>query len=74
MKLLRYPDLVDRGVVRSRMTLKRLIDSQGFPPGCLVTPNSRVWPENEVDDWIKSRPVPRKTDVRSKKTAQMEAM
>ena len=31
MKLIRYPDLVAKGVVNSRMTLKRLIDMQGFP-------------------------------------------
>ena len=31
MKLIRYNDLVAKGVVNSRMTLKRLIDTQGFP-------------------------------------------
>ena len=35
MKLIRYPGLVAKGVVNSRMTLKRLIDMQGFPPGVL---------------------------------------
>jgi len=60
MKLIRYPNLVEKGVVKSRMTLKRLIDSQGFPPGALITPNCRCWDEEEVDRWIASRPVARK--------------
>jgi predicted DNA-binding transcriptional regulator AlpA len=61
MKLLRYPDLVAKGIVASRMTLKRLIDFQGFPPGVLITPNSRVWDEADVEAWIANRPVARKT-------------
>jgi predicted DNA-binding transcriptional regulator AlpA len=60
MKLIRYHDLVAKGVVNSRMTLKRLIDDQGFPPGVLITPNARAWDESEVDNWIANRPTARK--------------
>src|SRR2546423_13402465 len=60
MKLLRYRDLKATGVVNSRMTLKRLIDSQGFPAGILITPNARAWLEDEVDEWIANRPTARK--------------
>jgi predicted DNA-binding transcriptional regulator AlpA len=60
MKLLRYTDLVARGIVNSRMTLKRLIDSQDFPTGVLITPNSRAWDETAVDAWIANRPIARK--------------
>jgi predicted DNA-binding transcriptional regulator AlpA len=60
MKYLRFPDLQARGVVNSRMTLKRLIDNQGFPPGVLLTPNARAWTEAEVNEWLASRPVARK--------------
>jgi predicted DNA-binding transcriptional regulator AlpA len=42
------------------MTLKRLIDDRGFPPGILITPNARAWDEGEVDAWIASRPTTRK--------------
>jgi predicted DNA-binding transcriptional regulator AlpA len=55
VKLIRYPDLVERGVVASRMTLWRLIREYGFPPGMLVTPNARAWDEAEVDAWLASR-------------------
>jgi predicted DNA-binding transcriptional regulator AlpA len=61
MRLIRYNDLVEKGVVNSRMTLKRLIDSHGFPPGKLITPNARAWEEVEVDAWIANWPVARKT-------------
>ncbi len=65
MRLLRYPDLKAKGVVNSRMTLKRLIDKQNFPPGFLITPNSRAWLEAAVDEWILSRPVSKKTEAAS---------
>jgi predicted DNA-binding transcriptional regulator AlpA len=64
MRLIRYTDLVAKGVVNSRMTLKRLIDNQDFPPGILVTPNSRAWDEGEVDAWIGARPAARKPSTR----------
>ena len=64
MKLIRYNDLVAKGVVNSRMTLKRLIDTQGFPTGRLITPNSRAWDEEDVDAWIAERPIGRKTEAR----------
>jgi predicted DNA-binding transcriptional regulator AlpA len=64
MRLIRYNDLVAKGVVNSRMTLKRLIDDQGFPAGVLITPNARAWDETLVDDWIANRPVARKGSSR----------
>ncbi len=60
-QMLRFPDLVARGLFVSRMTLKRAIDSQGFPPGVLITPNARAWSEAEVNAWIAARPVSRKS-------------
>jgi predicted DNA-binding transcriptional regulator AlpA len=61
MKFLRYTDLVARGIIRSRMTLKRRIDDQDFPPGCLLSPNCRAWDEAEIEAWLLTRPVARKT-------------
>jgi predicted DNA-binding transcriptional regulator AlpA len=55
VKLIRYNDLVARGVVASRMTLWRLIREYNFPEGKLITPNARAWDEAEVDAWIASR-------------------
>jgi predicted DNA-binding transcriptional regulator AlpA len=64
MKWIRYPDLVAKGIVNSRMTLKRLIDFQGFPAGVLITPNARAWDEAAVDAWIAARPAARKPSTR----------
>lgn len=61
MKLLRYSDLVERGLFRSRMTLRRAIAEQGFPAGILLTPNCRVWAVAEIDAYVASRPSGKKT-------------
>jgi predicted DNA-binding transcriptional regulator AlpA len=66
MKLIDYNALVEKGVVNSRMTLKRLIDDHGFPPGILVTPNARRWDEDLVDAWVANRPTARKPFTRNR--------
>ncbi len=55
MKYLRFRDLVERGIIRNRVTLGRWIRDQGFPAGVLLGPNSRAWPEADVDAWLASR-------------------
>lgn len=72
MRLLRFPDLIARGLFNSRMTLKRAIDTQGFPPGVLITPNARAWDEDEVNAWVTSRPAARKV-IRQKAAPQCAA-
>jgi hypothetical protein len=47
---------VANGIVRNRMTLKRRIEKDGFPPGRLTGPNERTWNEAEIDAWYASRP------------------
>ena len=71
MQLLRFADLKQRGVVRSRMTLARWIAGEGFPPGKLLSPSCRVWSEEEVARWLASRPIARKaaTAPRSEEAA-----
>lgn len=54
--LLRFRDLKARNIVRNFVTLGRWIEREGFPPGRLLGPNSRVWTEDEIEAWIKSRP------------------
>jgi hypothetical protein len=57
------------------MTLKRLIDGQGFPAGRLITPNARAWSEDEVDAWIATRPAARKqSGGKSRSAAQPAAV
>jgi predicted DNA-binding transcriptional regulator AlpA len=57
--LLRFRDLKARGIVSNHPTLKRWIDKEGFPPGRLLGPNTRVWLESEIEAWIASRPTER---------------
>ena len=50
-------DLKERGIVTSWPALKRKIDREGFPIGFLLGPNTRAWTEEEITDWLASRPV-----------------
>jgi hypothetical protein len=56
MRRLRYPDLVARGIVNNRATLKNWIEKQGFPPGQLTGPNTRTWGDGEVQGYLDNRP------------------
>jgi hypothetical protein len=52
---MRFRDLVAKGVVRNRVTLKNWIDTLGFPPGEMTGPNTRTWKEGQVEAWLDSR-------------------
>jgi len=52
----RFKNLRERGIVDSRPQLKNLIDNYGFPPGRLLSPQVRGWTEEEVTEWLASRP------------------
>jgi hypothetical protein len=54
--LLRFIDLKQRNIVRNHVTLKRWIEREGFPPGLLLGPNTRVWHESSVEAWLATRP------------------
>ena len=47
--------LVARNIVRNRVTLGRWIENNDFPPGFLIGPNSRAWPEDQVEAWLVAR-------------------
>ena len=56
MMLLRFADLKAMGIVGNWPTLKRWIDSEGFPPGRMLGKNTRAWTESEINEWIAGRP------------------
>lgn len=68
-KFLRFHDLRERGVVRNRVTLGHWIERESFPPGILIGPNSRVWPEEQIDQWIASRLTASKPGLRKREAA-----
>ena len=53
--LLRFADLSERGIVRNREQLRKLIRDHGFPPGFMLTPHARVYDECEVEAWLDRR-------------------
>jgi predicted DNA-binding transcriptional regulator AlpA len=57
---LRFRDLKARGIIASWPILRRRVDHDGFPPGKKVGPNTRIWEETEISEWIDSRPSDRK--------------
>jgi len=56
IRLLRFKDLRERGIIANWPMLKRRIERDGFPVGKMIGPNQRAWIESEVDSWVKSRP------------------
>jgi hypothetical protein len=80
-RLLRYVDLVDRGLFRNRQSLKNAQEKYGFPRGRLLTPNTRVWDEEEeIDPWLANRPTapksvpkPKRPRGRPRKTERQQA-
>jgi hypothetical protein len=57
MKLNRFRDLKANGVARSWPQLCRMIELYGFPPGRLLTPQIRVWTDEEIAGWLATRPI-----------------
>ena len=55
--LLRFSDLRARGIVTTWPTLRLWIESQGFPPGRKLGPNTRAWTEQEITEWLAGRPI-----------------
>jgi predicted DNA-binding transcriptional regulator AlpA len=58
MKLLRFNDLKNRGIVRNRVTLSRWLRDQQFPQPIRLGPNSLAWDEASIDAWLRQRRLP----------------
>jgi predicted DNA-binding transcriptional regulator AlpA len=56
-KLLRFKDLHEHNIAKSREQLRTMQEDYGFPLGRWMTPNVRVWTEEEVNTWLESRPI-----------------
>jgi predicted DNA-binding transcriptional regulator AlpA len=62
-RVLRFSDLVERGIVRNRATLRNWTQNKriGFPAGRWVGPNSKSWVESEVEAWLEARSTDRES-------------
>jgi hypothetical protein len=56
----RYSDLYEANIVRSWTQLSRMIDTESFPVGKMLSPNVRAWRLDEVEAWLAHRPASRK--------------
>jgi hypothetical protein len=56
MRLLRFIDLKELGIVVNHPQLAKLIERQGFPVGRWLSNNAHVWTELEVYEWLDKRP------------------
>src|SRR5262245_60234744 len=57
----RFHDIQAAGIAGSWTQLNRLIDEEGFPVGCMLSPNIRAWKLAEVEAWLATRPTERKS-------------
>ncbi len=55
LKCLRFSDLVELGIIRNRMTLKRWVESGHFPAPIRLGPNSIAWRASDVQAWLDAR-------------------
>ncbi len=55
IRLVRYPSLVELGIVRNRVTLQRWIRELGFPKPIRLGPNSVAWRWDAVEKWLEAR-------------------
>ena len=55
-KHLRFRDLKALGIVSNWTTVQRWIESEGFPPGRRLGPNTRTWTADEISQWLDNRP------------------
>jgi predicted DNA-binding transcriptional regulator AlpA len=72
-RFVRFRDLKARGLLSNHVTLGRWIKYEGFPPGMMLGPNTRVWTEAEIEAWIASRPTENTAPLKGfAKTAKAE--
>ncbi len=56
-KFLRLKNLEERGTATTHHVVRHMQIHQGFPLGRLLGPGTRVWTEDEITEWLASRPV-----------------
>jgi hypothetical protein len=70
---LRFRDLKARNIVNNWPQLRKLQEKHGFPIGRLLSPNIRVWDEeDEVAPWLASRPAQNTRPLQGRPKALLE--
>jgi prophage regulatory protein len=55
MRMLTIGDLAEKGIKWSRQHIHRKVKAGKFPRPAKLGPGTNVWPEFEIDDWLKAR-------------------
>ena len=64
-RYLRFFDLKRRGIVNNRVTLRRWIQTRGFPAAVPLGQNTIAWREDEVEAWLAEREAGRAVKLES---------
>lgn len=54
-RILRFSNLVERGIVNSRPTLWRWLKAGDFPPPVKLGPKHIGWLESDIEVWLAAR-------------------
>jgi predicted DNA-binding transcriptional regulator AlpA len=72
-KFLRLKNLEERGIAKTHQAVRHMQIHHGFPLGRLLGPGTRVWTEDEINEWLASRPVEVSEQARRRAKASIEA-
>ena len=72
-KFLRLKNLEERGIAKTHQAVRHMQIHHGFPLGRLLGPGTRVWTEDEINEWLASRPVEPSEQTRRRAQRSVEA-
>jgi hypothetical protein len=72
-KFLCRKNLEERGIAKTNQAVRHIQIHHGFPLGRLLGPGMRVWTEDEINEWLASRPVEISERARRRAKASIEA-
>jgi predicted DNA-binding transcriptional regulator AlpA len=72
-KFLRLKNLEELGIAKSHQAVRHMQMHYGFPLGRLLGPGTRVWTEDEINEWLASRPVEPSEQTRQRAQRSVEA-
>jgi hypothetical protein len=56
MRFRHFKHLKENGIVKDYRDLKKKIEEMGFPPGRMTGPRTRIWTDEELEEWHQSLP------------------
>jgi predicted DNA-binding transcriptional regulator AlpA len=72
-RFLRLSDLQERGIAMTHQAVRHMQKNEGFPPGRLLGPGTRVWTVSEINEWLANRPVEVSEQAKRRSQRSIEA-